>query len=167
MFGFGFIASPQPEEVRWWGQVCIEEGMDQAALLLNLKMTQVRSDADKLLRGSARDAQSMQQVLQVLEHARDLLQELDQWVTSAAEHDVATSNGDPDGGRDTEAWAACSTEKACVMAAFPGHRVLTFANLWVARKHMNSNASRVMLGGIVTRCLSWMCAPADASQTAE
>lgn len=172
---FGFIGSPSREELVWWGSHCVMDMVGHAALLLNMKTTLLRADADRLLDSGSgggspavRTPERIEAVMALVRRAQAVLDELGRWVQQQTQ---GGAKAQPAFGK---AEAGCAADDAAELrplehaVAFPGGRLFRFANVWVAAKHVNTDASRVLLAGIVTRCLAWVSGPGgDATRTTE
>lgn len=152
---FGFVANPVPGEVEWWGQHLISDKSGHVALVLNMKTTLIRAEADALLTSGAKTAEKIDKALDLLRRARAIVLELGRWLENCQPTWPKYVSGCADDVPDDQ------LEKA---SAFPGP-LNTFPNVWVAGKHLNTNASRIMLSGIMVRCVQWICAPADHTET--
>ncbi|KAF3765668.1 hypothetical protein M406DRAFT_217855, partial [Cryphonectria parasitica EP155] len=155
---FGFVANPAPGEVEWWGQHLIRNKSGHIALMLNMKATLIRAEADALLTTSGpKTAEKINKAVDLLGRAREIVVELGRWLADCHETWPKSVSG----------WAADVDDDELEKAAtFPGP-VCTFPDVWVAGKHLNINASRIMLSGIMVRCMQWIHAPADHTQTAD
>lgn len=151
---FGFVANPAPGEFEWWGQHLLSDKSGHIALMLNMNTTLIRAEADALLTGGPKTADKIDKALDLLRRARDIVLELGRWL----------ENCQPTWPKSVSGWAAeVPDDQLCRAAAFPG-LVYTFPSVWVAAKHLNTNASRIMLSGIIVKCVQWICSPSDCSQ---
>lgn len=152
---FGFVANPAPGEVEWWGQHEITDKSGHIALVLNMKTTLIRAEADALLTSAPKTADKIGKALDLLRRARELVVELGRWL----------ENCHPTWPRFVSGWVDDVPDDKLERAeAFSGP-VYGFPNVWVAGKHLNTNASRIMLSGIMIRCVQWICSPSDHTKT--
>lgn len=152
---FGFVGNPPPGEVEWWGQHLVSDKSGHVALVLNMKTTLIRAEADELLTSGPKTANKIDKALDLLRRAREIVLELGRWLENCHPTWPKTVSGFADDVPDE------LLEKS---AAFPGP-LYTFPDVWIAGKHLNTNASRIMLSGIMVRCVQWICAPADHTMT--
>ncbi|KAH8885351.1 hypothetical protein GQ53DRAFT_770222 [Thozetella sp. PMI_491] len=158
---FGFVASPPShEEIKWWGENCVMDKMGHIALLLNMKTTLVRADADALLTPGPRTAHKIEQVLDLLRRAKETATELSRWIERV--------QGRPDLFEKAVAGWADEVPEGQIgeTSVFPG-KMYSFHNFWVAAKHLNTDASRIILAGIIVRITEWICAPSDHTRTVD
>ncbi|PSR99229.1 hypothetical protein BD289DRAFT_402951 [Coniella lustricola] len=152
---FGFVANPAPGECEWWGEHLIAPKSGHVALMLNMKATLIRAEADSLFASESKTADKVEKALELLGRAREIVVELGHWFDHCH----------PTWPKFVSGWAAEVTDdKLSKAPAFPGP-IFAFPNIWVAGKHLNINASRIMLSAIVVRCLQWICSPSDHTQT--
>lgn len=156
---FGFVANPAPGEVEWWGQHIISDKSGSlsghVALVLNMKTTLIRAEADRLLTSGPKTADKIAKALDLLRRAREIVLELGKWLQGCHPTWPKSISGFADDVSDD------SLESAI---AFPGP-LYSFPNVHIAGKHLNTNASRIMLSGIMVRCVEWVCAPSDHTET--
>lgn len=152
---FGFVANPAPGEVEWWGQHLISDKSGHIALVLNMKTTLIRAEADALLTSGPKTAEKIDKALDLLRRAREIVLELGRWLENCHPAWPKYVSGFAEDIHDNQ------LEKA---AAFPGP-LHTYPNVWIAGKHLNTNASRIMLSGIMVRCVQWICTPSDHTKT--
>lgn len=152
---FGFVANPAPGEVEWWGQHMVTNEAGHIALVLNMKTTLIRAEADRLLTSGPKTADKVAKALDLLHRAREIVLELGKWLQNCP----ATYPKSVSGFADEVPDDALETA-----TAFPG-LLYTFPNVLIAAKHLNTNASRIMLSGIMVRCIEWICAPSDHTDT--
>lgn len=152
---FGFVANPHPGEVEWWGQHLISDKSGHVALVLNMKTTLIRAEADALLTPGPKTAEKIDKALDLLRRARAIVVELGRWL----------ENCQPTWPKYVSGWTEDVPDDQLDKApAFSGP-LHTFPNVWIAGKHLNTNASRIMLSGIMVRCVQWICAPSDHKKT--
>lgn len=152
---FGFVANPHPGEVEWWGQHLISDKSGHIALVLNMKTTLIRAEADALLTSGPKTAEKIDKALDLLRRARAIVVELGRWL----------ENCHPTWPRYVSGWAEEVPDNKLDSAAAFGGPLHTYPNVWIAGKHLNTNASRIMLSGIMVRCVKWICAPSDHTRT--
>lgn len=153
---FGFVANPAPGEVEWWGQHMVTDKSGHIALMLNMKTTLIRAEADRLLTSGGKTANKIAQALDLLRRAREIVLQLGKWLQNCPATWPRSISGFAD-----DIPPEGSLETATV---FPGP-LYTFPNVHIAGKHLNTNASRIMLSGIMVRCVEWICAPSDHTET--
>lgn len=128
------------------------------ALILNMKTARLRAEVDALLKGGSKTTSKIDRALNLLQQARQLLAKLTSWVESSSSthyaHKVVGYISHVPDDRLADAFA------------FPGW-LFDYPDLWVAGKHLNTNASRVVLASIVARCMVWVCAPCDPTATSD
>ncbi|KAH8770069.1 hypothetical protein F5883DRAFT_458203 [Diaporthe sp. PMI_573] len=152
---FGFVANPSVSDVEWWGQHVVSDKSGHVALVLNMKTTLIRAEADALLTSGPKTAGKIDKALDLLRRAREIVTELGRWL----------ENCHPTWPKFVSGWAKeISDDRLDKAATFPGP-LYTFPNVWVAGKHLNTNASRILLAGIIVRCVRWICAPSDHTKT--
>lgn len=125
------------------------------ALVLNMKTTLIRAEADALLTSGPKTADKIDKALDLLRRAREIVVELGHWLENCHPTWPKSVSGFADDVPDE------LLEKAAV---FPGP-LYTFPDVWIAGKHLNTNASRIMLSGIMVKCVQWICAPSDHTMT--
>ncbi|KAJ4415988.1 hypothetical protein N0V82_007014 [Gnomoniopsis sp. IMI 355080] len=152
---FGFVANPPPGEIEWWGQHLLTDKSGHIALVLNMKTTLIRAEADALLTSGPKTADKIDKALDLLRRAREIVVELGHWLENCHPTWPKSVSGFADDVPDE------LLEKA---VAFPGP-LFTFPDVWIAGKHLNTNASRIVLSGIMVRCVQWICAPGDHTTT--
>ncbi|KAG6360400.1 hypothetical protein INS49_011459 [Diaporthe citri] len=120
-----------------------------------MKTTLIRAEADALLTPGPKTAGKIDKALDLLRRAREIVTELGRWL----------ENCHPTWPKFVSGWAKeVSDDRLDKAATFPGP-LYTFPNVWVAGKHLNTNASRILLAGIIVRCVRWICAPSDHTKT--
>lgn len=153
---FGFVGSPgSDEEVQWWGQYELTDKAGHRALVLNMKTTMIRAEADALLTSGPKTAEKIGKALDLLRRAREIVAALGRWL----------ENCQPTWPRFTSGWADDVADGKLETAETFSGPVFTYPNVLVAAKHLNTNASRIMLAWIMVRCVQWICSPSDHTKT--
>lgn len=157
---FGFVANPPIEEMEWWSQHIVSRKQGgHAALVLNMQTTLIRAEADALFASGPKTALKIDKALDLLHRAKELVAQLGRWL----------ENCQPTWPKYMSGFAEGMPDEARIHRAvvYPGLPVYTFPNVWVAAKHLNTNASRILLAGIIIRCTEWICAPSDHTGTTD
>lgn len=154
---FGFVGNPAPGEVEWWGQHEMTDKSGHVALVLNMKTTLIRAEADALLTSGPKTADKIGKALDLLRRSREMVVELGRWL----------ENCQPTWPRFVSGWVdddVADDARLDTAEAFSGP-VFSYPNVLVAGKHLNTNASRIMLSWIMVRCVQWICSPSDHTKT--
>lgn len=152
---FGFLGNPVPGEVEFWGQHLLSDKSGHVALMLNMKTTLIRAEADALLTSGPKTANNIGKALDLLRRAREIVLELGRWL----------ENCQPSFPRFISGWVDDVPDIKLETAETFSGPVYSFPNVWIAAKHLNTNASRIMLSGIMVRCVQWICSPSDHTKT--
>ena len=116
-------------------------------MLLNMKTTLIRADADQLLTGPAPPTPENQiKAREIVVRANETINLLGHWIDSPIQrrHRFVVGIAPPLGARPIDD-----------VQHYPGP-VYAFRTVWRASKHLNANTSRVVLASIVIRCLTWL-----------
>lgn len=116
-----------------------------------MKATLIRSEADALLVPGTKSAEAIEKAEDLLRRTRAIVLGLSRWIED-----------------NLTLWpkfvsaivGTVADDKLHTADALSGP-VYGFPNILVAGKHLNTEASRVMLAGIVVRCVKWLSEPGD------
>ncbi|KAK3943898.1 hypothetical protein QBC46DRAFT_306047 [Diplogelasinospora grovesii] len=147
---------PSANELQWWAGRVGNGEANHAALLMNMKTVLLKAEAAAIFRSGSRTPQSVERSLELHRKCKETVANLGSWLKSSPPKWQAAAVHTTD-----EALRARTNESV----EPPGGRCHTYSSVWVAAKRVNCSASRILLTGIMIRCLRRIYYPADCTAT--
>jgi len=124
-------------------------------MMMNMKTALLKAEAVTILTPVSKTTQTADRVLQLYAKCKELVTKLGRWLRSSPPQWQATVVSSA-GGHTHDA------------SGPPVGSIITFPSIWVAGARMNCSASRILLLGIMVRCLRWMSdSPWGSADTSE
>ncbi|RDW79576.1 hypothetical protein BP6252_04214 [Coleophoma cylindrospora] len=143
--------------VEWWMEMAPQDDVSRRINELNLRLADLRAEADCVISLCARTAANLEKVLKLLRDCEALEQQYSEWFDTLPSLWRAK----------TVAWVDSVPEAELPTANCHPGKIDLYSEIWMGSQVVTALSSRLFVWSTILRCTAWLCSPLDYRITPE